>query len=98
MEGLQSGAPMQGSAPTPAPSALPGLMDPTASPDEPITAGAPVGPGIGPQGAGILSDAEVTNEKLRPLVHSLEVIANLPNSNPETRAFVRQLKARLSNG
>jgi hypothetical protein len=95
MESIQSGAPMAQAAPAPRP---PGLLDPTAYPEEPITAGAELGPGMGPQAAGIKSDYDITNDKLRPLVHSLEIIANLPQSNPETRAYVRALKARLADG
>lgn len=96
MEAIQSGAPMaEAQAPRPMP---PGLMDPTGRPEEPITAGAEIGPGMGPQAAGIKSDFDITNDKLRPIVHSLEILANLPQSNPETRAYVRALKARLANG
>lgn len=98
MEGIQSGADMQGggggnTAPTPT-----ALTAPTANPDEPITSGVPVGPGLSPQAAGIPDDRQATDEQLRPMLHSLEMIANLPGSNPETRAYVRLLKARLSNG
>lgn len=92
MEQIQGGAPMRGRE------SLPGLGDPTSRPSEPVTAGAPVGAGIGPQAAGIPDDQQVTNEQLRPVLRSLELIANLPGSNPETRSFVRNLKARLSNG
>ena len=53
---------------------------------------------MGPQAAGIKTDQQVSDEKLRPLLYGLELLANSPNSNPETRAFVRNLKARLSNG
>lgn len=95
MESIQSGANMAQAPATPRP---PALTDPTAYPDEPITAGAALGPGMGPQAAGIKSDYDITNDKLRPLVHSLEIIANLPQSNPETRAYVRALKARLADG
>lgn len=94
MAEIQGGAPMAG----PTRASLPPLDAPSARPDEPVTAGAPVGAGIGPQAAGIFSDQEVTNEQLRPLLRSLELVANLPGSNAETRTFVRQLKARLSNG
>lgn len=97
MESIQSGADMA-QAPGPPRPMPPGLMDPTANPDEPITAGAEVGPGIGPQAAGIKSEYEITNDKLRPHLHSLEIIANLPQSNPEMRAFVRNLKRRLASG
>lgn len=95
MQAIQSGAAMAQAPGTPRP---PALTDPTAYPDEPITAGADMGPGMGPQAAGIKSDYDITNDKLRPLVHSLEIIANLPQSNPETRAYVRALKARLADG
>lgn len=98
MESIQSGAAMQGGGGgTPGPPPTP-LSAPTANPMEPITAGAEVGPGIGPVGAGIKTEHQATNEQMRPLLHSLEIIANLPGSNPETRSFVRNLKARLSNG
>lgn len=95
MESIQGGAAMAQAPGTPRPA---GLLDPTANPEEPITAGAELGPGMGPQAAGIKSDFDITNDKLRPLVHSLEIIANLPQSNPETRAYVRALKARLADG
>lgn len=97
MESIQGGAQMAQAPGTPAPRPA-GLLDPTARPEEPITAGAELGPGMGPQAAGIKSDFDITNDKLRPLVHSLEIIANLPQSNPETRAYVRALKARLADG
>lgn len=86
MEQLQAGADMR--------AGLPGLADP-ASMGVPITQGAEAGPGLGMQAAGISTDAEVTDEQLRPLMRSFELLANLPTSNPETRAWVRQLKARL---
>lgn len=95
MESIQAGADMAQAPGTPRP---PALTDPTANPEEPITAGAEMGPGMGPQAAGIKSDFDITNDKLRPILHSLEIIANLPQSNPETRAYVRALKARLANG
>lgn len=94
MASIQGGAPLAGGggpAPTP-------LDAPTARPDEPVTAGAALGAGPGPMGAGIMSDQQITNEQLAPLLRSLELVANLPGSNPETRSFVRNLKARLSSG
>lgn len=92
MESIQGGAPMAARPP------LPGLGDPSARPDEAITAGADAGAGVGMFSAGIRGDDEMTNEQLRPLLHSLELMANLPSSNAETRSFVRQLKTRLSGG
>jgi hypothetical protein len=102
MEQIQHGAPMvnqqpQASGPTP-PSAsdLIPFGAPTQSPDEPVTAGAPEGPGIGPVAAGIASDKAGTDAQLAGLLGSLEMIANLADSTPETRTYVRALKARLS--
>jgi hypothetical protein len=94
MQAIQGGAPMQGTAPAPRPTALDA---PTANPNEPVTAGAALGPGIGPEAAGIQSDKQATDEQLRPLMASLELIANLPGSNAETRSYVRLLKARLGS-
>lgn len=74
------------------------LDAPTSRPGEPITAGVDAGAGIGMAAAGIGTDFSITNDQLRPLMRSLELVANLPGSNPETRTLVRNLKARLSNG
>lgn len=90
MQQLQGGAQMSG----PTPSGIP-LDAPTQSPGEPVTAGAPLGPGIGPQAAGIQDDQTASLEQLRPLLRSLELVANLPGSTQETRSFVRTLRARL---
>lgn len=49
---------------------------------------------MGMQAAGIANDSELDMAAVRPLIHSLEYIANLPGSNPATRAFVRSLKAQ----
>lgn len=84
-----------GGASTPAPSAIP-FDAPSQNPGEPVTAGAAMGPGVGPEAAGIKSDEAATAEQMRPLLRSLELIANLPGSNPQTRSYVRKLRARLS--
>jgi hypothetical protein len=93
MEQIQGSADMQGAAPAPQ---MPGFGDPTSNPGEPVTAGADLGPGMGPQAAGITDDSTATLEQLAPMVRSLETMANLPNATPETRTFVRALKARLA--
>jgi hypothetical protein len=89
-EADQAGAPMSNG-----PQATP-FDAPTARPGEPVTAGAALGPGMGPEAAGIhmnLSAADA--QAMAPMLKSLEIIANLPNSNPSTRNFVRQLRANL---
>lgn len=96
MEAIQSGAPMAeaSGAPTPAPPPPTPLGAPTTRPDEPVTAGADVGPGMGAMEAGIMSDDAGTIEQLRPLLRSMESIANLPSSTPQFRTFVRKLRAK----
>lgn len=97
MEAIQGSADMQGgggSTPPPPPT-IP-LGAPSQSPGEPLTSGADLGPGLGPQAAGIASDEEATLEQLAPFVRSLEMAANLPSATPETRSYVRALKARLA--
>ena len=92
---IQGGAPMAGGGTTPPPSAIP-FDAPTNNPGEPVTAGAALGPGIGPEAAGIKDDEQATAEQMRPYLRSLERVANLPGSNAQTRAYVRMLRARLS--
>lgn len=98
MAAIQSAAAMRPSRGASPRAALPGLSDPTARPDEPLTQGADAGMGLSASAAGISTDAEVSDAQVRPLLRSLEVLANLPGSNAETRTLVRNLKARLSNG
>lgn len=94
MEAIQAGADLAGGG-NAGPDAIP-LDAPSQSPNEPVTAGADLGPGMGPIAAGITTDESATLEQLAPLVRSLETVANLPNATPETRTFVRALKARLA--
>lgn len=102
MEAIQAGAALQGGGGGNTAPAGPTAADmipfgaPTQNPGEPITAGAELGPGIGPQAAGITSDSDATLAQLKPLVRSLEMMANLPSATAETRAYVRALKARLA--
>lgn len=99
MQQIQSGAAMAEAAPTPVASAPPPvpLNAPTQRPDEPVTAGAALGPGASPEAVGILGDEQGTIEQLRPLLRSLESIANLPSSNPQFRNFVRKLRAQAGS-
>lgn len=101
MESIQGGAPMA-EAPAPAAAAGPSPADliplgaPTANPGEPVTAGADLGPGMSARGAGILDENQISDEQLRPMLKSMEALANLPGSTPQTRSFVRMLKAKLA--
>lgn len=104
MQAIQSGAPMQGggggnTAPAPAgptPADMIPMSAPTQNPGEPVTAGAALGPGMGPQAAGIANDESATLDQLAPMMRSFELMANLPSATPQTRAFVRALKARMA--
>jgi hypothetical protein len=95
MEAIQGGADMQGGGGNPAANLIP-FGSPTQNPGEPVTAGADLGAGMGPAAAGISSDSTATLEQMAPLLRSLKMVANLPNSTPETVSFVRALEAKLS--
>lgn len=92
---VQAGAPMAGGA-SPVPSAVP-LGAPTQRPDEPVTAGNPLGAGPGPQAAGIEMRTmdEQDAQALKSQLPMLEYMANMPNSAPSLRAIVRRLKGNL---
>jgi hypothetical protein len=97
MEGIQSGAPLQGGGgQPPSPQDLIPFGAPTQNPGEPVTAGAALGPGVGPQAAGIASTSDATLDQLAPLVRGFETAANLPSATPEFRDFVAGLKAKLA--
>lgn len=90
---IQAGAPMNAA---PLPQAVP-LGAPTNRPDEPVTAGNPLGPGIGPMAAGV-SQAGANQQDAEALVRMLpllEFVANQPGSAPSTRSLVRQIRAYL---
>lgn len=96
MQAIQSGAPMvadpgvsQGGPGPVGPSPV-GLDAPTQRPDEPITAGAPFGPGPGPAGGGDpLSDDMRIIAKYLP---SLEAAANDSAAPQSFRNFVRYVR------
>jgi hypothetical protein len=71
--------------PTPVP-----LSAPTAFPDEPVTSGAPFGPGAGQAtfGQQLIAD----NERLVKYLPSLEAMANSPEASSILRGFVQYLK------
>lgn len=96
MEQIQGGAPLAAAPGGPSAADLIPFGAPSQNPGEPVTAGAALGPGIGPEAAGIKSDSDATLDQLAGLIPSLSLIANLPSATPETRAFVRALKARVA--
>ena len=72
--------------PTPVP-----LNAPTAFPDEPVTAGAPFGPG--PGASNPLMKAAQDNRSLLPYLPTLEFMANDPEATDTVRGFVMYLKS-----
>lgn len=92
---IQAGADMAGS-PVPGPTAIP-LGAPTQRPDEPLTAGSPMGPGVGPTGAGIdmRSIEQQDAAALQQWMPLMEWLSNQPDASPSTRMIVRRLKGAL---
>lgn len=75
------------------------LMAGTSAPDEAVTSGIPMGPGVGPEGL-IPSPNELTDrlsaaelQYAYPLIHRL---ASLPNATTETKIIAQRLRANLS--
>lgn len=92
---ISGGAPAAGN-PVPTPQAIP-MGAPTQRPDEPVTAGSPMGAGMGPQAAGIelRSLDQQDAAALKSQLPMLEYIANRPGSSPSLRALVRRAKGNL---
>ena len=100
---IQSGAPMQGAPDMGAmfgggggmPSITP-LGAPSARPDEPVTAGSPSGPGVGPEaiGMGLTNKAqnEVDARQIARYLPSLERAANQPGVPTSFVRFVKYLR------
>lgn len=77
----------EGARPTP-------LFAPSERPDEPITAGAPFGPGPGAPAELTLSEESSQElQTMRRYLPALESIANSPDGTPTFRRFVRYLRA-----
>jgi hypothetical protein len=66
---------------------------PTMNPNEPVTAGAAVGPGPGMESLGLASAPDPGIEYIRQLLPSLSVMATLPSAGREFRQFVRRMQA-----
>lgn len=72
-----------------------GLFAPTQYADEPVTSGAPVGAGAGPE---VLASGGATGPTRTKLMASLPILmraAEQPDASPELRAMVRYLRSKL---
>lgn len=76
-------------------SSVVGLGDPTTRPDEPVTAGAAVGPGPGDAALGLGDDSDAGIQHLKASLPALELMANQPNSGRALRQFVRRVRAMM---
>lgn len=101
---VQASAPMHQAAPMNVPAGgLAGLLsmpttpltDPTARPDEPLTAGAPMGPGPGPEVLAASGASEPTRTKLKAALPALMRAAEQRDASPELRALVRYMRSKL---
>jgi len=75
-----------------------GLLAPTQRPDEPVTAGLPVGPGAGPPDGtpgAVEGQLPVDPRQVARWLPILEQLARRPGTSRATVAFVRDLRASL---
>lgn len=98
---LQQGAPLaqaqtpaapspQGPKRTPIP-----FNAPTARPDEPVTAGNPLGAGPGPEAMGLAGGGGDNLERFRSMIPILQIQANKPDASQALRNFLQYLKGSL---
>lgn len=73
------------------------LYAPTQRPDEPVTHGAPVGAGAGPEALMMNQNLDTDADKARMLSYlpALESAAQSPNSSQAFRNYVRVLRANI---
>jgi len=73
------------------------LYAPTQRPEEPVTAGIPMGAGPGPEVLGINNNLDTQEDRDRMLSYlpALEVVAASPTSSQAFRNYVRQLRSNL---
>lgn len=103
-ERAQRAAPLPQAPPPPQPQqpgpvlsmpAPPPFDGPTQFPDQPVTAGLPVGPGPGPEVLGLPDPAAAELASLVPYLPGLELMADLPGASISTRNLVRRIRGAL---
>ncbi|MEU8317102.1 hypothetical protein AB0C33_01925 [Nonomuraea sp. NPDC048881] len=96
MDNLAAGGP--GAAPG-APVEVTPFGAASSRPGEPVTAGAPVGAGVGLEALGLTTPDELLRQDKQTLstyLPVLEFLANQPNAMPSLRTIVRQIKAAVN--
>lgn len=95
----QQSADMSAAPQAPASAPIVPLNAPTQRPDEPVTAGADAGPGPGMASLGLGARDAASSDAFRSTLVSympaLMRIAANPNTSPETRNVIRQLRERV---
>ena len=71
------------------------LSEPTGYPDEPVTAGAPVGAGAGPEVLASAAQTGPTRDRLMAALPALMRAAERPDASKEMKALVRYLRSQL---
>lgn len=86
------------SQPGPLPGELPGLLDPSGRPDEPITAGLGLGAGPGAEALGAFGPQSPTPDmaQLARYLPTLELLALQPGTSQKVRNMVRLIKSELN--
>ena len=98
LQGLQQAAPLAASPGGDVPPGemqlpeLPGFGEPTAMPDTPITDGAALGAGAGPEALGLTDQPDEDLKRLVAYLPVFEHMANQPGSSRASRNLVRRLK------
>ncbi len=87
-------------APNPAAGAVTPFSAATQRPTEPVTHGAALGPGAGPEALGIAPQQVQAGDadKLAKYLPVLEFVANAPDALPGARLFVNTIKASMTAG
>jgi hypothetical protein len=95
-QGAQDGAPMAAGGPPLDLSGVVPLDAPTQMPGQPVTAGAPLGPGPGTEVLPAAQESEEEMQRAMRFLPPLMFLASQPGSSPSTRQLVRQLSAQRS--
>ena len=87
------GAPQSSGSTPPDLSQVVGFGDPTQRPNEPVTSGAPTGPGPGMDALGLANpQSDSGMQYIRDVLPMRELASQLPSAGPAFRQFVRRIR------